>query len=243
MNIIKKSNQPGVKSETSRPAVKKDDVDIFSMLEQAQMNFVSTPNQPPAQSQQQQHQKVQQQQIQQMFNKLQPKPQVINASAPDITAPNVASFFAAAQKPNPPNNIEMTRHKPQPIVNKNACPTVDEIEKLHRQISISPKPSVQQTQKVPVVINNPTIRELMMKMMIPNKHFKFLPFSVQSRADMKPKGPTLVTPNMLKAPTQQQKPLYPQQLVQALQYLLDNDPEFTRKIHETYIKNFHNSSH
>jgi hypothetical protein len=68
---------------------------------------------------------------------------------------------------------------------------------------------------------------------------------VQQLNDNKPKGPTLVTPNMLmkpKAPGPQQKPLDPQQLVQALQYLLENDAEFTRKIHETYIKNFASNS-
>lgn len=69
----------------------------------------------------------------------------------------------------------------------------------------------------------------------------------------KPKGPTLVTPNMLlkssnevnnkQNHTQKQQPLDSQQLLQALKYLLENDAEFVRKIHETYVNNFQNNRH
>jgi hypothetical protein len=140
-NIIKKSNQPASKSDATRPVSKKEDVDIFSMLEQAQMNFISTPNQPPPQ---------QQQQLQQIFQKAQPMQQVTNNI--------VQSFFAAAQKPlnntNPPQVHDEIKQQ-QPIVNKNVCPTVDEIEKLHRQISISPKSPAQPMQQIPMINSNP----------------------------------------------------------------------------------------
>lgn len=34
------------------------------------------------------------------------------------------------------------------------------------------------------------------------------------------------------------EPLTQNQLIQALNYLLENDPDFIRKIHEAYIKSF-----
>lgn len=79
-----------------------------------------------------------------------------------------------------------------------------------------------------------------------------------NKSNNKPKGPTLVTPNMLvksssevnnisKANNHKQQPqaspLDPQQLLQALKYLLETDPEFVRKIHETYVNNFQNNRH
>lgn len=68
--------------------------------------------------------------------------------------------------------------------------------------------------------------------------------------------PTLITPTMFQASTIEDKailgmqttmpttstpimrpePLTQNQLIQALNYLLENDPEFIRKIHEAYIK-------
>lgn len=79
-----------------------------------------------------------------------------------------------------------------------------------------------------------------------------------NKSNNKPKGPTLVTPNMLvksssevnnisKANNHKQQPqappLDPQQLLQALKYLLETDPEFVQKIHETYVNNFQNNRH
>lgn len=56
---------------------------------------------------------------------------------------------------------------------------------------------------------------------------------------MKPTGPTLVTPNMLmKSKDPDLQPLNQQQLVQALKYLLENDSDFLRKVHDAYMKNF-----
>jgi len=72
--------------------------------------------------------------------------------------------------------------------------------------------------------------------------------------------PTLITPAMFQASTIEDKaifnaqqsnniqgqmtssirpePLTQNQLMQALNYLLENDPEFIRKIHEAYVKSF-----
>lgn len=70
--------------------------------------------------------------------------------------------------------------------------------------------------------------------------------------------PTLITPVMFQASNIEDKailnaqqmtnvqgmsnnrlePLTQNQLMQALNYLLENDPEFIRKIHEAYVKSF-----
>jgi Dcp1-like decapping family len=137
-NIIKKSTQQALKRDAAR-LQKKDDVDILSMLQQAQDNFNSTQQRSPPQKeqQQQQHQK----QFQQLFIKAQPKQQLINNYAPDIIAPNVANFFAAAQnplKPNQPTIAEVAPQKaPLQITQNNVCPSVDEIERFHRLMSIN----------------------------------------------------------------------------------------------------------
>jgi mRNA-decapping enzyme 1B len=67
------------------------------------------------------------------------------------------------------------------------------------------------------------------------------------------KQPTLITPTMFQAsnveekaapaqgnlaPNHRPEPLTQNQLIQALNYLLENDPEFIQKIHEAYIKSF-----
>lgn len=191
---------------------------------------------------------------------------VNNAGAPnDITVPTVANFFAAAQKPmksNPPNNHRQAPHpqqNPKQAVPVNSCPTVDEIEKLFscmNQASVSPKQNVA-TPQVPAVNSNPILSKFPVKC-YPKKNLKQLhQLSVkqQSRPEPivnnKPKeGPTLVTPIMLLKSSEAkpsanhiQKPLDSQQLLQALKYLLENDPEFVRKIHETYVNNFQNNSH
>lgn len=78
-----------------------------------------------------------------------------------------------------------------------------------------------------------------------------------SNAQSVPK-PTLITPTMFQASNIEEKaimgvqkqtcssvastirpePLTQNQLIQALNYLLENDPDFIRKIHEAYIKSF-----
>jgi mRNA-decapping enzyme 1B len=68
-----------------------------------------------------------------------------------------------------------------------------------------------------------------------------------------PQKPTLITPAMFQAPPSiedkspgiaassnhhRPEPLTQNQLIQALNYLLENDPDFIQKIHEAYIKSF-----
>lgn len=64
--------------------------------------------------------------------------------------------------------------------------------------------------------------------------------------------PTLITPAMFQAPQIEEKmaapppgqssvrpePLTQTQLIQALNYMLETDPEFIRKVHEAYVKSF-----
>lgn len=60
--------------------------------------------------------------------------------------------------------------------------------------------------------------------------------------------PTLITPAMFQAPPVEGKPapvhcirpepLTQNQLLQALNYMLETDPEFISKIHEAYVKSF-----
>lgn len=267
--------------DVPRSEVKKgDDVDIFSMLSTAQKNFMTTasPQSQPAQTRpppQQQQQPVfinaaqlAQQQQKQHHGQPAHMPHPINVPVPhDITVPTVANFFAAAQKPAP-NNRQAPHNTPQQaqVVPKNACPTVDEIEKLHRQmsstVSVSPKPS-NATPQAPAVNSNQIKCEfetVELSLFKSNCHMFFILVQQQQPRpepivtnNNKPKGPTLVTPNMLlkssnevnnkQNHTQKQQPLDSQQLLQALKYLLENDAEFVRKIHETYVNNFQNNRH
>ena len=66
--------------------------------------------------------------------------------------------------------------------------------------------------------------------------------------------PTLITPAMFQAPHVEEKlatsapaptqsnirpePLTQNQLIQALNFMLETDPEFIRKVHEAYVKSF-----
>lgn len=64
--------------------------------------------------------------------------------------------------------------------------------------------------------------------------------------------PTLITPAMFQAPYAEEKtvaqalaqsnvrpePLTQNQLISALNYMLETDPEFIRKVHEAYVKSF-----
>jgi mRNA-decapping enzyme C-terminus len=64
--------------------------------------------------------------------------------------------------------------------------------------------------------------------------------------------PTLITPAMFQASNMEEKiaapvplqsnirpePLTQNQLIQALNYLLETDPDFIRKVHEAYVKSF-----
>lgn len=66
-----------------------------------------------------------------------------------------------------------------------------------------------------------------------------------------PNKPTLITPAMFQPSTVEEKvqavpmqsnfrpePLTQNQLIQALNYMLETDPDFIRKVHEAYIKSF-----
>lgn len=78
------------------------------------------------------------------------------------------------------------------------------------------------------------------------------PGAFQSHASNKP---TLITPAMFQKsnsieeklpavqpvqmqPTFRPEPLTQNQLIQALNYMLETDPDFIRKVHEAYIKSF-----
>lgn len=144
----------------------KKDVDIFSMLTKAQAEFTSS-NGPPnlnlvaveqkfSEMQMNPIQVIQQQQQQQpsapSHHHHQPLMKQISSAMPDITSPNVVSFFAAAQQPNA-NGVVLDGHhqiiqpqgqphflaNPHQIVQQPPVQTLDEIEKQHRVSSISPK--------------------------------------------------------------------------------------------------------
>lgn len=63
-------------------------------------------------------------------------------------------------------------------------------------------------------------------------------FKTQQKKETK-----LITPTMLAAPSEKKQqvsaePLTKNQLLQALNYLIENDEEFMLKIHQAYIKSF-----
>lgn len=263
------------------PAEKKQsDIDIFSMLSKAQAEFsgsgsgieqqlsdmkIGQPAHPP-----------QNQQATPVVNPHQPLMKQISMTMPDITSPNVVSFFAAAQQPNGviPIIAENQHHGPpmitKPFMNVQSGPgmvphhpivqppvqTLDEIEKQHRVQSISPKvdskllnnllnTSLQQQQQIihpqPIQSSSPQPMKLLQQQPGP---------SPSSQPQPKLLAPTMFQASSLEdklgvvqlQPPQQQtprsEPLTHNQLIQAINYLLENDPEFIRKIHEAYIKSF-----
>lgn len=140
------------------------DVDIFSMLSKAQQDFNNSGGVVPertgglqmnqkfagmqlnhAPPQQQHHQQPPQQQQQHHH---QPLAKQLSNALPDITPPNVMSFFAAAQQPNggvvPVNadgQIIQSQNKQFAMNHPNVPPvqTLDEIEKQHRVSSSPPQ--------------------------------------------------------------------------------------------------------
>lgn len=253
----------------------KQEIDIFSMLSKAQAEFNHSNGSvgfAPANAVEAQFAEMkinmQQQQQQQPKHQLppsnphQPLMKQLSSALPDITHPNVVSFFAAAVQPSngvieggaaihPPQQAIM--HGPPPahfvsaagsgVVAPNqmhSVPTLDEIEKQHRVSSISPKVSSDQK-----LLNN-ILQSSAGNM--PNSQPPKMPGIIQ----VQPKQPTLITPAMFqatastshaaeeKAPAQNSRPepLTQNQLIQALNYLLENDPDFIQKIHEAYIKSF-----
>lgn len=128
---------------------KPSDIDIFSMLSKAQAEFNGGIEQQlsdmrigqPAPPQMQQ-------QPPQLAHVPLMKQISVPVGMPDITSPNVVNFFAAAQQPNGgiPIIAENQHHGPpmipKPFMTTAVQPpvqTLDEIEKLHRVQSISPK--------------------------------------------------------------------------------------------------------
>lgn len=167
-------NSNGVNHHHHHPAVKqqqqqqvfvksqngKQDVDIFSMLSKAQEDFNNSSgdrhtgppqmvqkfagmqlNNPPIHHHQQpplpqqNHQPPQQQ----------PLMRQLSNAMPDITSPNVVSFFAAAQQPNGVVPVKadgqiIKSQSKQFIANVPPVQTLDEIEKQHRVSSSPPQP-------------------------------------------------------------------------------------------------------
>jgi mRNA-decapping enzyme C-terminus len=196
----------------------------------------------------------------------------LSNAMPDITSPNVFSFFAAAQQPNgvvsgiaENSHVPKMAHGPMfvnhhhqhhhhPIVQP-PVQTVDEIEKLHRVPSLSPKIGLHN-----VLLNDVHIRIFILYLISVLQQQNQQPLSPQPvnvlqqpiAANQQAPKPTLITPIMFQAPINEEKanfvappsqfsrpePLTQNQLLQALNYLLENDPDFIRKIHEAYINSF-----
>ncbi|CAG9806265.1 unnamed protein product [Chironomus riparius] len=234
------SQQNGTNSEIKR------DVDIFSMLSKAQAEFTSCGSTPVV--------NVEQKFTEMNINKAhQPLLKQMSNVMPDITSPNVVSFFAAAQQP--PNGmiqvIDSKQGAPQYLGPSNCIPitqppmTVDQLEKQHHQN----------------LLNNllqPSGNEPMNLLQQQHHHHQQQQTPGMS-SNIQASKPTLITPVMFQASNIEDKaimnaqqlnnvqgmsnnirlePLTQNQLMQALNYLLENDPEFIRKIHEAYVKSF-----
>lgn len=160
------NNHPAIQQQQLPAFVKsqngKQDVDIFSMLSKAQQDFnnsggsappertgVPQMNQKFAGMQINHAQPQPQHQHQQQQHHHQPIVKQLSNALPDITPPNVMSFFAAAQQPNvvPGNSdqIHQSQNKQFAMNHPNVPPvqTLDEIEKQHR-VSSSPPQQKQQ---------------------------------------------------------------------------------------------------
>lgn len=239
----------------------KQDVDIFSMLSKAQAEFSTGPS--PAMN------------VEQKFGEMninqgppppvshhQPLMKQMSNAMPDITSPNVVSFFAAAQQPNGMvPSMEAQQHvtaaqfigNSMPIVQQPPM-TVDELEKQHRVTSKSPK--IEQNLLNNLLQSGNAQQQSTSPQPINLLHQQSGPMAnIQQQQQPKP---TLITPTMFQAsniedkailgaqqssnnavnPSNRIEPLTQNQLIQALNYLLENDPDFIRKIHEAYIKSF-----
>jgi mRNA-decapping enzyme 1B len=246
---------------------KPSDVDIFSMLSKAQAEFNNSAigtgleqqlsemkiNQPQQQQQQQQQVSSQQQ------HQHQPLMKQISMTMPDITSPNVVNFFAAAQQPNGvipimadgsgggprPFTISGVPVPHHPTIVQPPVQTLDEIEKQHRVASVSPKvepkllnnllnSTIQQQQQQPI---NPQPLKLLQQQ---SSGPKLLAPTMFQASNNEEKASAVPPPPQLQQQQQQfrPEPLTHNQLIQALNYLLENDPDFICKIHEAYIKSF-----
>ncbi|XP_070498622.1 mRNA-decapping enzyme 1A-like [Chironomus tepperi] len=229
----------------------KRDVDIFSMLSKAQAEFTNSGTTPTI--------NVEQKFAEMNINKAhhvpqhQPLMKQMSNVMPDITSPNVVSFFAAAQQPT--NGmipiIDSKQGGPQFLGSSNCIPinqppmTVDQLEKQHRVTSKSPRADQNLLNNLLQPSSSPQPMNLLQQ--------------PGMTSNMQAQKPTLITPVMFQASNIEDKailnaqqsnniqgmsnnirlePLTQNQLMQALNYLLENDPEFIRKIHEAYVKSF-----
>jgi mRNA-decapping enzyme 1B len=95
------------------------------------------------------------------------------------------------------------------------------------QSAVIQQPLQQQQQQQPIqIINKPTLitPTMFQASAIEDKAI----LGIQQAPGVAPQSTNFVRP----------EPLTNNQLVQALNYLLENDPEFIRKIHEAYVKSF-----
>lgn len=125
----------------------KQDVDIFSMLSKAQAEFTNCGVTTAGNSVEQKFTEMNINKAQQVPQQHQPLMKQMSNVMPDITSPNVVSFFAAAQQPTNGMNpvIDSKQVAPQFLGPSNCIPitqppmTVDQLEKQHRMTSKSPR--------------------------------------------------------------------------------------------------------
>ncbi|CRK99784.1 CLUMA_CG013092, isoform A [Clunio marinus] len=244
--------------EIARNGAQNKDVDIFSMLSKAQEDFNNAGTSVPD--------KNVGPQLNQAFAGMQlsnnvpqqhqPLMKQLSTTMPDITSPNVVSFFAAAQQPNgfvkPDGSLIQSQINKPIVVNHAIVPpvqTLDEIEKQHR-VSASPT----QPHLIKSDFNNllNSVAQQQKQSISPQPVKLQQPGAFQQQANSN--KPTLITPAMFQVSNNivEEKPLAPvpiqsnirpepltqNQLLQALNYMLETDPEFIRKIHEAYVKSF-----
>lgn len=244
--------QPFVKSHNGSGEIKRD-VDIFSMLSKAQQDYNNSGGsvEKPGPGPQQLNNFAGRQIKSQSQPQHQPlMKQLSNVMPLDITSPNVVNFFAAAQQPNGAvpvmGDSQMLQSQNKQFISNHpiAQPvqTLDEIEKQHRVSSSPPEASK-------VGFNNlrHSMAQQQQQSISPQPMIKLQ----QPSGFQQSNRPTLITPAMFQttnvveqkiaahAPPQtfiHSGPLTQNQLMQALRYLMETDPEFIRKLHEAYVK-------
>lgn len=185
-------------------------------------------------------------------------PNVVNFFAAAQQPNGVIPIIAENQHHGPPmiakpfmNVTQVPVMIPHPIVQP-PVQTLDEIEKHHRVQSISPKvdskllnnllnTSLQQQQQIihPQAIQSSSPQPIKLLQPGSSTQPKLLAptmFQASSLEDKLGAVQTQVFPPPQQTP--RPEPLTHNQLIQAINYLLENDPEFIRKIHEAYIKSF-----
>lgn len=219
-------------------------VDIFSMLSKAQEDFNNSGvSENPSTLQLNQQFAGMQLNPQQQQVSHQPLLKQLSSTMPDVTS-NVVSFFAAAQQPS---NV---KPKVPPVQ------TLDEIEKQHK---IGKKKNLiflklNLTQFSSIFSEHKTnFNNLLSSVAQQQQSISPQPMKLQQPGSFQPppNKPALITPAMLQAQstkaeektTQNQsnirpEPLTQNQLIQALNFLMESDPDFVCKLHEAYVKSF-----